>query len=180
MALIPVCLLSVMALGLHSCYPHWVTRTVAISICGCYPQWPSSLYGCYLCLDYYLYWDVYTVATPIRSCYPQWPFGLCGCYPRCGCYLCRFLAARPSSFLFALSLRSPFALRAIGRRVIWVFPLICNRTSRFLLYAYARLFSDGFCPPGRLHGCSVSPAFGAGSSASARGVDFVVPLEGFV
>ena len=106
MALIPLCLLSVMALGLHSCYLHWVTRTVATSIRGCYPQWPSGLCGCYLCLDCYLYWDAYTVATPVRSCYPQWPSGLCGCYPRCGCYLCRFSAARPSSFLFALSLRS--------------------------------------------------------------------------
>ena len=63
---------------------------------------------------------------------------------------------------------------------MWVFPPIRDRTSCFSLYAHARLFGDGFCPPGRLRGCSVSPAFGAGSSASARGVDFVVPLEGFV
>ena len=63
---------------------------------------------------------------------------------------------------------------------MWVFPPIRDRTSRFPLYAHARLFGDGFCPPGRLRDCSVSPAFGAGSSASVRGVDFVVPLEGFV
>ena len=63
---------------------------------------------------------------------------------------------------------------------MWVFPPIRDRTSRFPLYAHARLFGDDFYPPGRLRSCSVSPAFRAGSSASARGVDFVVLLEGFV
>jgi hypothetical protein len=63
---------------------------------------------------------------------------------------------------------------------MWVFPPIRDRTLRFPLYAHARLFGDGFCPPGRLRSYSVLPAFRAGSSASARGVDFVVPLEGFV
>jgi hypothetical protein len=63
---------------------------------------------------------------------------------------------------------------------MWVFPPIRDRTSRFPLYAHARLFGDGFCPPGRLRGYSISPVFGAGSFASTRGVDFVVPLEGFV
>ena len=63
---------------------------------------------------------------------------------------------------------------------MWVFPPIRDRTSRFPLYAYARLFGNGFCPPGRLRGYSILPVFGAGSFASARGVDFVVLLEGFV
>jgi hypothetical protein len=41
-------------------------------------------------------------------------------------------------------------------------------------FHYTKLFGDSFCPPGRLCGCSVSPASGAGSSTSDWGVVFVV------
>jgi hypothetical protein len=137
-----------------------------------------------------------TVATSIRGCYPQWPSGLCGCYLRSDCYLYGFSAMRPSSFLLAFftcsasgisgqavgvahPFLSPFALRAIRRRVMCELPSTRDRTSRFPLYAYTELFDDGFCPPGRLRGCSVSPTFGAGSSASAQGIVFVVFARGF-
>jgi hypothetical protein len=74
----------------------------------------------------------------------------------------------------AYPLLSPLALRAIGRQVMYESPLTRDRTSQFPLYAHTELFGDSFCPPGRLCGCSVLPASGAGSFTSDWGVVFMV------